>query len=329
MQAPPDTENPINADDASEVGDVHEASSLASLRSSIMENQVENGRTYHSLSAGKYSYPNDDRESERYDLQHHVWLVCLDGELALNPGHRTAKRVLDLGTGTGVWAIDYADAFPAAEVIGVDLSPIQPEWTPTNCFFEVDDLEKEWLWKTPFDFIMCRGMAGAFANVPAIIQKVYDNLTPGGWYEVGDLALPLGCDDDTVSKDSALWKWHDAVYQASKQMGRPIDSLSVHMDTMKATGFVDVKLHEFKWPLNPWPKDPHLKILGDWQFHNLSMGLEAISLALLTRVMGWTKEEVFALCALARKELRSLKIHAYWRIQCVYARKPETGEDEQ
>ncbi|KAJ0366116.1 hypothetical protein COL154_004030 [Colletotrichum chrysophilum] len=176
---------------------------------------------------------------------------------------------------------------------------------------------------------MCRGMAGAFANVPAIIQKVYDNLTPGGWYEVGDLVLPLGCDDGTVSKDSALWKWHDAVYQASKQMGRPIDSPTVYIDAMKATGFVDVKLHEFKWPLNSWPKDPHLQVLGDWQFHNLSMGLEAISLALLTRVMGWTKEEVFALCALARKELRSLKIHAYWRIQCLYARKPETEEDEE
>lgn len=60
-----------------------------------------------------------------------------------------AKRVLDMGTGTGMWAMDYgelvqllymvrqgeadmltihsiADAHPDAEVIGVDLSPIQP-----------------------------------------------------------------------------------------------------------------------------------------------------------------------------------------------------------
>ena len=42
------------------------------------------------------------------DLQHHVWLVTLHGELALSPkGRFGAKRVLDAGTGTGIWAIDY------------------------------------------------------------------------------------------------------------------------------------------------------------------------------------------------------------------------------
>jgi methylase of polypeptide subunit release factors len=33
--------------------------------------------------------------------------------------------VLDIGTGTGIWAIDFADEHPEAEVIGTDLSPIQ------------------------------------------------------------------------------------------------------------------------------------------------------------------------------------------------------------
>ncbi|KAI8185484.1 Secondary metabolism regulator LAE1 [Colletotrichum sp. SAR11_240] len=112
-------------------------------------------------------------------------------------------------------------------------------------------------------------------------------------------------------------------------MGRPIDSLSVHMDAMKAAGFVDIELREFKWPLNSWPKDSRLSDIGDWQFHNLNMGLEGLSLALLTRVMDWTKEEVMALCALARKDLRDRKLHAYWRIQCVYARKPEHRDDEE
>jgi hypothetical protein len=30
--------------------------------------------------------------------------------------------------GTGIWAIDFADEFPDATVIGCDLSPIQPQW---------------------------------------------------------------------------------------------------------------------------------------------------------------------------------------------------------
>lgn len=33
--------------------------------------------------------------------------------------------VIDIGTGTGIWAIDFADEHPESEVIGTDLSPIQ------------------------------------------------------------------------------------------------------------------------------------------------------------------------------------------------------------
>jgi methylase of polypeptide subunit release factors len=47
-------------------------------------------------------------------------LELLDGKLFLAP-LRTIHRVLDIGTGTGIWAIDFADAFPSAHVIGEDL----------------------------------------------------------------------------------------------------------------------------------------------------------------------------------------------------------------
>lgn len=33
------------------------------------------------------------------------------------------------------------DVFSAANVLGVDLSPIQPEWVPPNVRFMVDDIE--------------------------------------------------------------------------------------------------------------------------------------------------------------------------------------------
>lgn len=47
---------------------------------------------------------------------HNVWLLTLRGELAMSPNVGEAKRVLDLGTGSGIWAIDYADTYPEAEV---------------------------------------------------------------------------------------------------------------------------------------------------------------------------------------------------------------------
>lgn len=39
--------------------------------------------------------------------------------------------MLDIGTGTGLWAIEMADLFPNATVIGTDLSPVQPNWYET------------------------------------------------------------------------------------------------------------------------------------------------------------------------------------------------------
>ena len=64
-------------------------------------------------------------EQDRLDLQHHVITLLLNGELHLAP-LESPKRILDLGTGTGLWAIEMADSFPNATVIGTDLSPVQP-----------------------------------------------------------------------------------------------------------------------------------------------------------------------------------------------------------
>lgn len=78
----------------------------------------------------EYAFPNDDSESERLgklrsptirpvsftdgqtvEGQHYMWLLTLEGALALCPhAEEGAKRVLDLGTGTGCWAIEYGRA---------------------------------------------------------------------------------------------------------------------------------------------------------------------------------------------------------------------------
>lgn len=59
---------------------------------------------------------------------HHVWLLMIDGALHCAPLPPKLDRVLDLGTGTGVWAVQFADDHPETEVVGTDLSPIQPTW---------------------------------------------------------------------------------------------------------------------------------------------------------------------------------------------------------
>jgi hypothetical protein len=51
-----------------------------------------------------------------------------------------------------------------------------------------------------------------------------------------------------------------------------------------------------------------------WQFENLGGNLEAISAALFTRVLGWTKGETDIMLAQVRKDLKNVKYHSYWDV---------------
>jgi hypothetical protein len=70
---------------------------------------------------------------------------------------------------------DFADQFPSAEVIGTDLSPIQPAFVPPNLRFEIDDCCSEWAYtKDSFDFIHVRGMYGSIADWPKFYEEVIE-----------------------------------------------------------------------------------------------------------------------------------------------------------
>lgn len=121
-------------------------------------------------------------------MQHHEFQLLFDGKLftAPVPKDKVLHRVLDVGTGTGIWAIDFADDHPESVVLGIDLSPIQPTFIPPNLSFRVDDVEAEWVYSTKFDFIYSRAMMGSLDNYPKFIQNSFDNLNPGGFLEMFD-----------------------------------------------------------------------------------------------------------------------------------------------
>lgn len=79
-----------------------------SLKSSILEGVKENGRSYHrykSLSSTTdYPIPEDELEQERLELQHQLFAMTF-GKLYLAPVDGDPENVLDLGTGTGTWAM--------------------------------------------------------------------------------------------------------------------------------------------------------------------------------------------------------------------------------
>lgn len=53
------------------------------------------------------------------DMQHTLFLLTTDNRLGLAPPNdegSLVKRAIDIGTGTGIWAIDFGEEHPEADV---------------------------------------------------------------------------------------------------------------------------------------------------------------------------------------------------------------------
>ncbi|KAJ5084553.1 hypothetical protein NUU61_009132 [Penicillium alfredii] len=315
----PDT---FSDSDSAYTGSISQASYTTSLTSSALNYQYENGRRYHSYHEGEYFLPNDEREQDRLDLSHHIYSMLLNGELHLAPVTKP-PRVLDLGTGTGIWAIDYADEHPDSEVIGIDLSAIQPSWVPPNCRFEIDDFEEPWSYSQPFDFIHGRELEGSIRDHSRLFEQAMENLKPNGWLEMSSMEPTTYSDDETHLNAKCLQESIRNLRSASKSFGKDLASLPTWKDRMESAGFVNVQEVVYKLPQSPWPKDPKLKELG--RYHQLNM-LEAMppyTYALFTRMLGWQRVEIEALLAGVRSELKDLSNHLYTKVYMVYGQKPE------
>lgn len=85
-------------------------SGSTSISSSVRDYMFENGRRYHRFREGAYNFPNDELEQEREDMKH-AMMLNLCQTLHFAPLGESPD-ILDLGTGTGAWAID-SESCPA------------------------------------------------------------------------------------------------------------------------------------------------------------------------------------------------------------------------
>ncbi|OBT51722.1 hypothetical protein VE04_07555 [Pseudogymnoascus sp. 24MN13] len=316
-------------DEAFDSGSSAGGSAFTSITSSVLRGEVaEGGRTYAVYGKEEYGLPMDDTELNRLDMSHAKYYGLIEKKRFLAPIGDSPQKILDLGCGTGIWCIDVADEYPSAEVIGVDIAPTQPEWVPPNCRFELDDMERPWMWKeNSFDFIFCRDLLLACRDFPKLIDQCYtsvppllppsnlpipianpnSHVKPGGYVEFQAVTACIGSDDNTLPVDGSFQKFADNLNKSAKIFGTPID------DPLRWKG----RLRR--------ARDPRMKVLGAWEMENLLSNLEGMTMRVFQKALGWTPEEVSVFLVGVRKEIRDRSIHAYWPYYTVYGRKPLSG----
>ena len=171
---------------------------------------------------------------------------------------KNPKRVLDLGTGTGIWAIEMGDRYPNAEsIIGNDLSPIQPRWVPPNVSFEVDDVEADWTYSRKFDLIHSRFFYASIKNWPRLMQQAYDHLEPGGYAEFTDADITWTSPDGS-HKGTMTETVQQKFFEAMDAVGIVYSPGPRLEEWMKAQGFEDVTVQRYPLPVGSWPADKKL-----------------------------------------------------------------------
>lgn len=78
-------------------------------------------------------------------------------------------------------------------------------------------------------------------------------------------------------------------------------------------GFVEINQCQLKVPLGTWPAEKKQKDMGAYLALTIDTAFEAVGMAMLTRVLGMSSEEVDKVIAGAQKECRNKKIHTYSR----------------
>jgi hypothetical protein len=133
---------------------------------------------------------------------------------------------------------------------------------------------------------------------------------------------------DGTADGTDLLLWGELLCEAAKKLGRPMgsDASEMYETWMRQAGFVDIQQRMFMWPTNGWPKNRYMKELGRWNQVNIMEGLEGFCLALLTRGLGWRKEEVDIFVAKVNRDLANKHIHGYFPMPVTFGRKPYPGE---
>ncbi|PVF97732.1 S-adenosyl-L-methionine-dependent methyltransferase [Serendipita vermifera] len=215
--------------------------------------------------------------------------VCEDQvQKVLKSSPRDPRRILDLGSGTGVWCIEMALKFPHVEVLGIDLKPTSKEGLPPNCSFLVHDINTGLSkFHGLYDLVHCRQSGWGFIDHHASLMESIKCLKPGGMIMFIDplhmLKEGRTAFYDPASSTNPEGSWHQRMmmlsFHGAQMLGNDIKGGEMDLER----GFWDLEecnpntcgAVEMACPIGDWatsndPKEAaRLKQIGELWYKNI------------------------------------------------------------
>ncbi|KAI8055996.1 S-adenosyl-L-methionine-dependent methyltransferase [Syncephalis plumigaleata] len=269
-------------------------------------------RRHPAMATSSYFMPTDSAEMDRLDYQHYLLLTVV-GAKHLSPIKRP-KRILDVGTGTGIWMLEMAADYPDCEFIGIDIAPLQPEAVlPANCQFRIKNVVDAAGIPYPdntFDFIHHRLLLLGLTlrDWPDYIYDCVRTLNSGGWLEISEMAGYM------INSGA----YGERIYKIVQKLTQALDievSVVLNVDQfMERAQLQNISIEVFKIPIGSWGGQ-----IGIMAWNNYRSALLSVA-PLLASIEGVPESEIIALIDAAAQEVNNNQ--CYCEYYCYYGQKP-------
>jgi len=290
-----------------------------------------------------YLLPRNVTEDGRLDHMTESLKVRLGG-LVIRQAREAVDRALkksgetptivDIGTGSGAWAVQMAQQYPQAQVTGLDIKLSHTQKNlPDNCKLAIYDINHGvGPFANSFDVVHSRAIMAGVKDYRSLLDSVAGMLRPGGVY--------LGAEVDYIWYDEDKNPVHDThpethegpeVVWHARMIDRVVAGIEARnpgcfsaapkipgwlqeMDCWQETGSEDVYM-----PVGDWNADSdevEKKSGVMWQ-ENIHSFAEALSGAL--EPAGHAKEKAEDWCAKMKNDVKSNKHRLYSRFRYVWA----------
>ncbi|KAF7352026.1 S-adenosyl-L-methionine-dependent methyltransferase [Mycena venus] len=207
------------------------------------------------------SASESDGEMRRLDELHVAVKRYFNGELSLAPiTDVPPRKILDLGCGSGAWAIDAATQFPEAEVIALDISPLPNRRIPANISFKLADLTQELDFeKGTFDIVHARFVIFHVSDGERAVKRAAELVKPGGFLILEDMDLMSVIRTGGYAVKQHVLKMFELLRSrgVDPEIGRKFAGI------LSSTGnFVDVHIHSITVPFSGVGPDDTTNELG-------------------------------------------------------------------